>query len=136
MRIVHDAKLYMSACKWVAIFLMPMLFVLSAGSQEEIKPREVTAFNALDQIQTVLVTDGIEKHPPAETLWLIKQIVLLNNMQISEYELKQDAAEKPDYKAPFKDPQEDTFNQLRVSICKQRPYLRIVDLDGRIKPCP
>ena len=114
------------ALLWLALGVMP----LPLASLQRDKPREVTAFDALDQIQTLIILDAAEKRPAEETLWLVKQIATLNSLQISLHDLPGDESNAP---VALVDP--NSFSDLRNSICKQRPHLRIVTADGHVKPC-
>jgi hypothetical protein len=117
------------------LILIFAVTTLPVGSQQETKSRQVTAFDALDQIQTLIQVDEIEKRPATDTLWVVKQLTMLNNLQISNYELKQEPVNPNVPIALGLQQSEDAFNSLRESVCKQRPYLKIVDLDGRTKSC-
>jgi len=110
------------------------IFVLPLASAQQDKPRQVTAFDALDQIQTLLTMDEIEKRPANDTLWVVKQMVMLNNLQISHYEL----VTNPPNSGPVGlglQQTEESFRNLRESLCKQRPNLKFMTLEGRVKTC-
>ena len=115
------------------VFLV-LVFAVAASpvdSQQATKPKAVTAFDVLAQLDTLFITDKALGHSADETVWVTKQVVELNSLQLSEYGLKADQG-NPTSAALEND---TAFIELRTSICKQRPHLKIVDSDGMLKPC-
>ncbi|HKV04013.1 MAG TPA: hypothetical protein VJO53_02775 [Candidatus Acidoferrales bacterium] len=120
-----------AACLVVAFAMMPS----PAGSQQDAKPPEVAAADALGQIQTLIETDETAKRPAADTLSMVKQIVSLNSMQISIADVDPAFGARLDGPGFVLESQKVAFKELRASICQARPDLKIVNSNGQLEPC-
>jgi hypothetical protein len=103
--------------------------------QQEKKPHEVTTSDVLDQIRAVIRADETEKRAANDTVAAVKQVALLNDMQINNFQVKQAMGARLDGPGYVLEQQGDAFKVLRASICKERPNLRVVSLDGNVEPC-
>lgn len=103
------------------------VFLVATGpvrGQQVNEPRAVSASDVLIQLNSLFVLDMTKRVPAEETLRLTKSVVRLNELQIEAME----SAESKTIVAP-------AFQNLRADVCQQRPYIRLLDLDGRVKLC-
>ena len=119
----------------ICLILAFAFIALPATSQQEKKPHEVTTSDVLDQIKGVIQADETEKRPAIDTLAAVKQIAQLNDMQINNAQVRQAMGNRLDGPGYVLEQQGDAFKSLRESICKARPHLKVVSLDGSVEPC-
>lgn len=126
----------MKITKPVVVATVILGLVLFAPSQGVIKP--VSADDVLHQLDVTLLTASLDKLTPAQTLDLVKKIVMLNQMQVSHASLTTNLKESTSKEAEGYKALTANFNQsfydLRRDICKTNPS-RIVDLDGELHDC-
>jgi hypothetical protein len=108
-----------------------LILCISGLSGQEKQPWKVDAQQVCIQLDMLFTQDGLTKQPADETISIAKSVLLLNHLQLDYYELKNDS--DPNVSALSKD--NGDFASLRKSICEQRPTLKLIDLDGRLKPC-
>jgi hypothetical protein len=111
-----------------------LMFVWPANSQDNSEtPSEVKAIDVLGQIDAVIVNDSLTKRKPEETLELVKQMIMLNKMQISMTAIRNGEKSGKRSIMPLAGFNQ-TFYDLRASVCKRYPGM-VVDLDGTLRHC-
>lgn len=116
-----------------------LLFVISPGSGQqaaEVKP--VQASYVLSQLGLLFTQDMTKRVPAEDTLRLTKSLVELNQMQLSYVEVKNPPAygkSNPDETAFALSSLIPAFQDLRAAVCKERPFIRVVNLDGTVTQC-
>jgi hypothetical protein len=117
----------------VFVFLAPAGLARPTNATQSPMPTEVRGDQVLTQINDLFLWDDVNKRPAEETLSYAKLIIGLNNLQIDYVDLTTDNPQTPMEAAESKN--NGTFFELRTTICKARPMLKLITLEGKLKSC-
>ena len=124
-----------------AVVIALLVSTQPVRGQQANEPKQVSAKDALLQLDMLFIQDmtapvGVKRVPAEETLRLAKSIIQLNEIQIELVEDQKAILEKPDgmLNAAVEN-LKSSFRGVRADVCRNRPYIRVIDLDGHVKPC-
>ena len=124
-----------------ALIAVALAGVQPIRGQEAREPKQVSATDALLQLDDLFIQDmtipiGAKRIPAEETLRIAKSIIKLNEIQIELYEDQKAITEKPDaWMSAAMENLKSSFRGVRNDVCTDRPHIRVIDLDGHVKPC-
>jgi hypothetical protein len=113
---------------------MILLTVFPGSSQKVPEFSRVSSADLLDQLEAAMLMNELQKRPAANTVLLVKEIIMLNKMQLQDVENREYDSQHPGQKSPLgglgdlKKP----FYDLRNHICKSFDGI-LVDLDGHLR---
>lgn len=119
------------------IFLVAMMLLIPFPTKSQKGPefKKVSSADVVAQIEAAILANELQKRSPEDTVRLVKEITLLNKMQIQNAEMPEYHKIPPNTK-PSLEGLIDTkkaFYELRNHICQSFSGI-LVDLDGEVKP--
>jgi hypothetical protein len=108
------------------------LTLLASSQSSSVEP--VSADDVLQQLDTAILIASLDKRTPTQTLDLVKEIVLLNQMQVQHASMKGSTGKEAEGLKALTGNFNQSFYDLRRDVCKNGPS-RVVDLDGELHNC-
>jgi hypothetical protein len=105
------------------------------GNDAQARDTEVTTNDVLNQFDAIILDDSIAKRPPQQTVDALRQMSLLNHLQIEINALKKVPADPKSFAGAFPpDVYDQTFYDLRGIVCKHYRGM-VVTLGGKLQTC-